>query len=327
MADGAEPRTRATGPSTGSGTQRAGAGPSTGSGTQRAGAGPSTGSEIQRTGPSTGSGTQVLDDIDARPGSTASLLRTVVGLFLRPSGGWISTADLVALAGDLGIPDAPARTGITRLKQRGLLLAERRDAAGYRLNPAAERMLELGDRRIFAMREMTDADPWCLVSFSIPESARSIRHQLRRRLQWIGAGTVSPALWICPGHLQGEVELILDELDARAWATLFQASAPAPAGSLVEAAADWWDLDRLEAEHRAFQSSLDTLPAEPFAAYVHLIDRWRVLPYTDPGLPPSMLPDDWPGRRSFEEFARLSGRLAAPAGAHVRAVTSSRRPR
>ena len=264
----------------------------------------------------------VLDDIDARPGSTASLLRTLIGLYLRPLGGWISAADLVALAADLGIPAAPARTGIARLKQKGLLLPERRDAVGYRLSPAAVPMLERGDRRIFRMQEMTDDDPWCLVSFSIPESARSVRHQLRRRLQWIGAGVVSPALWVCPGHLRAEAEQILDELGARRWATLFDASAPAPAGTLAEAAAAWWDLDALRGEHEAFQASLTALPDAPFPAYVHLIDRWRVLPYTDPGLPPAMLPADWPGGRSFEAFARLSAAWAAPALAHVRAVTA-----
>ncbi|PRB14200.1 PaaX family transcriptional regulator C-terminal domain-containing protein [Microbacterium sp. MYb62] len=264
----------------------------------------------------------VLDDIDARPGSTASLLRTFIGVFLRPLGGWISAADLVALAGDLGVEAAPARTGVARLKQKGLLLAEREEQIGYRLNPAAIPMLERGDRRIFEMREMTDADPWCLLSFSIPESARSVRHQLRRRLQWIGAGVVSPALWICPGHLQDEVAQILDELDARPWATLFLSSTPVPSGPLIDAAARWWDLEALRAEHLAFQVSLDALPAEPFAAYVQLIDRWRVLPYTDPGLPPSMLPTDWPGRRSFDEFARRSAELTAPAWAHVRARIS-----
>ncbi|MDX2400603.1 PaaX family transcriptional regulator [Microbacterium algeriense] len=261
----------------------------------------------------------VLDDLDARPGSTASLLRTLIGLYLRPLGGWIAAADLVTLAGDLGISAAQARTGITRIKQKGLLLAERGDAIGYRLNPAASGMLERGDRRIFQMREMTDEDPWCLVSFSIPESARSVRHQLRRRLQWIGAGVVSPALWICPGHLRGEIEQILAELGARRWATLFQASAPAPAGTLPDAAAQWWDLEALRAEHLAFQDSLSDLPAEPFAAHVQLIDRWRVLPYTDPGLPPSLLPADWPGRRSFDEFARRSAEMSAPAWEHVRA--------
>jgi phenylacetic acid degradation operon negative regulatory protein len=265
----------------------------------------------------------VLDDIDARPGSTASLLRTLVGLYLRPLGDWISTADLVALAGDLGIPTAQARTGVTRLKQKGLLLAERRHAVGYRLNPDAATMLERGDRRIFEMREMTDADSWCLISFSMPESARATRHQLRRRLQWIGAGVVSPALWICPGHLQGEVLEIVDDLDASEWVTLFQAGTPTTARTLPEAAADWWDLDALRAEHLEFQSSLETLPEAPFAAYVQLFDRWRVLPYIDPGLPPSMLPADWPGRHSIAEFLRLSTELSDAAWQRVREVTGA----
>ena len=265
----------------------------------------------------------VLDDIDARPGSTASLLRTLVGLYLRPLGGWISAADLVSLAGDLGVPGPQARTGITRLKQKGLLIADRRRAIGYRLNPDAVAMLERGDRRLFEMRRMTDADSWCLISFSIPESARSIRHQLRRRLQWIGAGVVSPALWICPGHLQDEVEEVVAELDARAWVTLFQASTPTTSRPLPDAAAEWWDLESLRAEHLAFQSSLTTLPGTPFAAYVQLFDSWRVLPYVDPGLPPSMLPSGWPGGRSYAEFARLSEKLADAAWRHVCDVTGA----
>src|SRR5690606_14732488 len=65
----------------------------------------------------------VLDDIDARPGSATSLLRTFIGLYLRPLGGEISSGAMVQLAGDLGIPVTRARTAITRLKQRGLLLA------------------------------------------------------------------------------------------------------------------------------------------------------------------------------------------------------------
>lgn len=264
----------------------------------------------------------VVDDIDARPGSTASLLRTVVGLFLRPLGGWISAADLVTLAGDLDIAPALARTGIARLKQKDLLLPERRDAVGYRLNPAALAMLQRGDRRIFAMRQMTDADTWCLVSFSIPESERAVRHQLRRRLQWIGAGAVSSALWICPGHLQDEVRQIVEEVGARAWVTLFPAGMPLTDRTPAESAAAWWDLAGLADEHRRFQESLTSLPAEPFAAYVQLIDRWRTLPYRDPGLPPSMLPAEWPGTRSFAEFEWLSGTLEAPAMAHVRRVTA-----
>lgn len=262
-----------------------------------------------------------LDDIDARPGSIASLLRTFVGLYLRRVGGWISAADLVELAGVLGIPAAPARTGIARLKQKGLLLAERGGGVGYRLNPAAVPMLERGDRRIFEVRQMSDGDAWCLVSFSIPESRRDVRHQLRRRLQWIGCGNVSPALWICPGHLQDEVEGILEELAVREWAAVFRTQTPRVAGSLAASVSQWWDLDALRAEHERFQESISALPdadAAPFAAYVRFVDEWRVLPYRDPGLPASLLPADWPGRRTFAAHARLSAQLAQPAWEFVR---------
>lgn len=278
----------------------------------------------------------VLDDIDARPGSTASLLRTIVGLYLRRLGGWISAASLVSLAGDLGVPQAQARTGITRLKQKGLLHAERAAGIGYRLNDAAIPMLERGDRRIFEIRQMRDDDPWCLLSFSIPESRRDLRHQLRRRLQFIGCGVVSPALWICPAYLEDEVEEILRELGAREGAVLFRTQTPSVAGSLADAASGWWDLDALRAEHELFQASVAALDpsagespsagegadALAFARYVRLIDSWRVLPYRDPGLPPSLLPADWPGQRSFDLHAGLSSALADGAWEHVRATSA-----
>ncbi|MGX1693802.1 PaaX family transcriptional regulator [Microbacterium keratanolyticum] len=263
----------------------------------------------------------VLDDLDARPGSTTSLLRTIIGLYLRPLGGRVSASALVRLAGDAGIPATRARTGITRLKQKGLLLAE---AGDYALNPAALPMLERGDRRIFEIRQMSAGDPWCLVSFTVPESRRDLRHQLRRRLQWIGCGAVAPGLWICPDHLAVEVEQILGELDARTFATLFRTEDPRPGTPLTEAVTKWWDLDALRAEHERFQTRLESLDrGTAFHSYVHLIDSWRVLPYVDPGLPSSLLPADWPGMHSFTLFEKLSSRWAGPALSHVRAVTSS----
>lgn len=285
---------------------------------------PSTSSGAQPGGPVEG---VILDDIDARPGSTASLLRTFIGLYLRRLDDWISAADLVRIAGFLGIPAATARTGVTRLKQKGLLLAEREGGIGYRLNPAAIPMLERGDRRIFEVRQMALGDPWCLLSFSIPETRRDLRHQLRRRLQWIGCGMVSPALWICPGYLQDEVEEILTELHAREWATLFRTQTPEVAGPLADAVSGWWDLTALRAEHELFQESIAPLPDDapgPFAAYVRLIDAWRVLPYRDPGLPAALLPADWPGHRSFAAHARLSAQLAGPAWDFVRTAIADR---
>jgi len=259
----------------------------------------------------------ILDDMDSRPGSTTSLLRTVVGLSLRRIGGWIAVADLIRLMDELGVGAPNTRTAVVRLKKKGLLLPRTvRGVVGYELNADAAGMLERGDRRIFTARTMGDNDAWCVISFSIPEDRRSIRHQLRRRLHWIGCGTVSPALWICPDYLSGEVEEILDELGIREFATLFRTERPRVDGSLREAVAGWWDLDELQQVHRSFIGQLSAIlaedgdsEAEAFSRYIRGIDAWRIIPYLDPGLPPDLMPDDWPGAESLRLFAQLRERF------------------
>lgn len=270
------------------------------------------------------------DDVTSRPGSAASLVLTIAGLYLRRLGGWVSTAAMVRLAEQVGCPDPLTRTAIARLKKRAVLVAARREGApGYGIDPGAVRMLERGDRRIFAPRNMAVDDPWCLISFTLPEEQRHVRHQLRRRLQWIGCGTVAPGLWICPDFLAGEVEEILGDLEIRPHATLFRTELPRVAGRVEDAIARWWDLPAIDALHRSFIQTMRALPpatrpsgVDAFRAYVTGIDAWRIIPYLDPGLPPALLPADWPGRESARLFGVLSDRFAEPAWAHVRAVAS-----
>jgi phenylacetic acid degradation operon negative regulatory protein len=40
---------------------------------------------------------------------------------------------------------------------------------------------------------------------------------------------------------------------------------------------------------------------------------WRELPFLDPGLPTSLLPDDWPAAEALRLFVEISARLRAPA--------------
>ncbi|WP_010204073.1 PaaX family transcriptional regulator [Salinibacterium sp. PAMC 21357] len=269
----------------------------------------------------------ILDDFDSRPGSATSLLRTFVGSQLRQLGGWISSAHLVRIMEALGVPANGARSAIARVKSKGLLIPEAVDGHhGYRVNEEAVPMLESGDRRIFNFRQQREDDQWCLISFSIPESRRDARHQLRRRLGWIGCGTVATGLWICPAVLKDEVLVILDDLDLRDCATLFIAGRPEANRPLVDAVSQWWDLDRLRNLHDRFldQHSAQVGPAatdsEAFARYILALDQWRVIPYLDPGLPNSALPADWPGQASLELFGRLSRSLAARAHAFARSA-------
>lgn len=280
-----------------------------------------------------------LDDVDSRPGSTTSLLRTVIGLYLRDAGGWLPGSALLRLMAALEVPPAVARTALSRLKKKAVLEQEARDGvAGYSLTAAAEAMLSRGDERIFAPQAMADGDPWCLVSFTVPEAEREKRHQLRRRLHWTGCGTVAPGLWIAPAFRQAEIESVLAELGLRPQATLFITDTPLPGGELQEAAAQWWDLDAVAALHRGFLADFEGLAAqaapsvgagrrsgaEALAAYVRCIDSWRVIPYLDPGLPESCLPRDWPGHRSAEAFRAVGSAFSGDAAAYVRECVETR---
>lgn len=270
--------------------------------------------------------TTVLDDFDSRPGSATSILRTVVGTSLRALGERIRPAALVSLMGAAGIAPGPARTAITRVKAKGLLLDDVASGRSIlRLNPAAHPMLARGDRRIFTPAMMRPEDGWCLIAVSVPEERREARAQLRRRLAWMGCGHVQSALWVCPAHLAHEVFDVLDELQVRAGATLFHATGLL-SGALPEAVAAWWDLDAIATLHERFLDAHgaelaalgpETPPREAFAARVRAIDTWRAVPYLDPGLPAELLPADWPGAQSIPLYEHMLAVTAAGAEAFL----------
>ncbi|HEX2102275.1 MAG TPA: PaaX family transcriptional regulator C-terminal domain-containing protein [Solirubrobacteraceae bacterium] len=270
----------------------------------------------------------------ARP---RSLLMTFFGAFVRDLGGWIAVADLIGLMADLDLDEQAVRSAVSRLKRRGVVVPERRaGAAGYRLTRAALAMLEAGDARIFERPRPAPADrrDWLLVSFSIPEAQRALRHRLRARLEWLGLGTVASAVWIGPAHVEAEVRALVDEFGLAGRVELFRAEhagfTPAPA-----ALARWWDLDALGAEYRGYLDAWRPrlrrwrrrrapAPAEAFADYVRQLDAWRRIPFHDPGLPPAALPADWPGTAAWALFAELGERLHGPALRHVTARVAPR---
>ncbi|HKU29852.1 MAG TPA: PaaX family transcriptional regulator C-terminal domain-containing protein [Arthrobacter sp.] len=269
--------------------------------------------------------------MDSRPGSTTSLLRTVIGLYLRDAGGWMSTKHLVVLMAALDVAPAITRTALSRLKKKGVVVPQvRHGAAGFVITEGAAAMLARGDRRIFNPRSMSAGDRWCLVSFSIPEKEREKRHQLRRRLHWVGCGMVASGLWISPDFLRDEVEEILQDLGVRGKATMFTADTPQVGGSLREAAAAWWDLDAVAELHRDFigrfasgQDPSAEASAETFATFVRCIDHWRTIPYLDPGLPPEFLPTDWPGAEGTNVFRRIVSISSQPSREFVRSVAAN----
>lgn len=249
-----------------------------------------------------------------------SLIVTLYGAYGRFVPGPVPVAELIRLLAAVGV-DAPAvRSSVSRLKRRGLLRPARtaRGAAGYELSPEARRLLDDSDRRVHAPASPGD-EGWVLAVFSVPESERQKRHILRSRLSGLGFGTATPGVWIAPARLHGETRHTLERLGLDGYVDLFRGEHLGFAPT-AEAVARWWDLAGIAKEHEAFldrhahvldawRQREDTPPEEAYRDYLLALDSWRHLPYTDPGLPPGLLPEGWPGIRSANVFHGLHARL------------------
>ncbi|MFJ9342109.1 PaaX family transcriptional regulator C-terminal domain-containing protein [Streptomyces sp. NPDC101733] len=272
-----------------------------------------------------------MSDSPLRP---SSLINTVYGAFLRGSGGWISIADLITLMSELDVESQAVRSAISRLKKKGVLEPERRGATGYRLSPAVHPVFDAGDRRIFASLEPADlADGWALAVFSVPESERAHRYQLRTRLTWLGFGNIASGVWLAPGRLLEDARAMLVRLGLSEYVHLFAAADYAAFSSLPGAVSSWWDFPAIQAQYAAFTDAYapvaarlarqeDTSPAEAFRHYVPMLTAWRRLPYLDPGLPAELLPADWNAVGARQVFQQLHDVLAGPSLHHVRSIAT-----
>ncbi|WP_318212119.1 PaaX family transcriptional regulator C-terminal domain-containing protein [Streptomyces sp. SJL17-1] len=287
-----------------------------------------------------------------------SLIVSLYGAYGRaPDGAPMPVAALIRLLAVLGVDAPSVRSSVSRLKRRGLLLPGRTadGSAGYALSDDARRLLDDGDRRIYARTEPKLSEGWVLAVFSVPEAERHKRHLLRSRLARLGFGSAAPGVWIAPARLYEETRNALERLELSPYVDLFRGDHLGYAAT-AGAVARWWDLPAIARLHEEFLaahepvlrawrtamaggeasagavtpagaevlSSAET-PAgaeKAYRDYLLALDSWRRLPYADPVLPAELLPDDWPGRRSAEVFAALHELLRDRGAEFVRPYVS-----
>src|SRR6478672_9588924 len=113
------------------------------------------------------------------PSSPAnSFITDICVWFLLDRASWLPASTWVTLLGDLGIPDATARTGLHRMTKAGYLERGSRDGrAGYGMSQAWVEYVRQDDDD--PEGDDQPANAWVVVVFSIPEARRSERHALR----------------------------------------------------------------------------------------------------------------------------------------------------
>lgn len=245
----------------------------------------------------------------------------------------VPSAVLVDVLAELGVGEPATRAALARMTRRGLLEPVRSGrTVAYALTPASERVLRDAHGRIFAVDPFApEGAGWTLVTFSVPESQRDLRHRVRAQLAWAGFGLLRDGLWIAPGEVDvvevlGEVAADAPGLDLAAFRAV-EVDGFSAARSVRTA----WRLDEIRDRHRVFQEQWSAwVPAVPVAAaragevrptavrdLTALVADWLALLRVVPRLPVEHLDDDWPSGASVRLFRGVHDALAGPARAEL----------
>ncbi len=242
-----------------------------------------------------------------------SLLLTILGEYVLPTGEPVWQEALVSALVSVGFTQHAARQAVSRSTRDGWLLARREGRrARMELSGRTAGLLRSGAERIYSFGNPWQWDGrWLVVVLRVPEQRRAVRHQLRTRLAWAGLGSLGGGVWLTP-HVEREAELaatISDESAAEA--TSFVAALGA-LGSPAGVAAVAWDLDGVRRQYETFVEAFSHVrPATPeacFRMHTLLVHAWRKFPFLDPDLPSDLLPVGWPRRRAHELFEERHAR-------------------
>ena len=266
-----------------------------------------------------------------------SLVFDLFGDYLRYRGGEVRLRALVALMDCFDVPEATVRVVVTRLRNEGWL-ASRRDGREtvYALTDAAWQLLDEGrDPHLRRAPGPWDGQ-WHMVIYSVPESERGLREQLRKRLTWLGFGPLSAVGLAQPARPR-----------RRRCGTTSRTSRPCGWTSF-RSRSDGLAADRDMAGTRlgsGRRSTATTPPARDAtspaarlpgrradrprgAGRAHApVHDYRLFPFRDPDLPPELLPEGWSAGAAHEVFLEAHGLLRAPAEAYVDADGSAAMPR
>jgi phenylacetic acid degradation operon negative regulatory protein len=250
-----------------------------------------------------------------------SALFDLYGDYLRPRGGRAPVAALVRLLAPLRVAAPAVRTAISRMVRQGWLLPVRLDGApGYQLTVKAVRRLDEAAARIYrADRPGWDGNFDLLVL--TPPRRRSDRTRVTATLSFLGYGRLDSATWVAPRPAD-EVDTLLRE--AGVPFERFTATHTAGTSAAVALVRRAWDLRALAAAYEQFMAdqgpamAMDTgSDEEAYAARFRLVHAWRGFLFRDPQLPPTLLPQAWPGATAADFFDRHEARLRPAADRFV----------
>jgi phenylacetic acid degradation operon negative regulatory protein len=261
----------------------------------------------------------------AAPSASArSLLLTLLGEFVYPSKEPVWTSTLVQAFAAVGIAEKAARQTLARAAAAGWIEGGKQGRhAWWAMTPQITRLISEGSQRVRALRHAAQEWPggWLVLHITLPESRRADRLKLYRVLQWMGFGSPSPGLWVCPHQDRAvAVEQRVKQLGLERDTLAFTAHSLPFGMQQPELTQRAWDIEALAAYYRRLDDQFGALRPRSeeavFIAHVQLVNALQRLPAVDPGLPAALLPRHWDGERVTRRLEELRARWRDAAHTH-----------
>jgi len=234
-----------------------------------------------------------------------STLFTLFAEFLWPEGK-APVALLVRWMKVLGFSEPAVRAAVSRSAARGWLVREPGRPAVYRLSPRVRWQVAQVQSRLYDPEAPWDGRLRVLLHH-VPEDRRGDRDRFRKELVLLGFGAPYPGVWINPSPRLDAARDLVRFYGLEHYVELFLAERRSlvPLAALLEKS---YDLAAARAAHEAFLRQDWPTPKAPEAAFkslVRLVHERRKTLFLDPGLPPDLLPEDWPGTEARKRFLAL----------------------
>ncbi len=236
-------------------------------------------------------------------------------------GYWAPISAVVALLRACGVQPAATRTAVSRMVGQGWLEPqERAGIRGYLAGATTRDRLTAAHTRIYDTGPVTWDSCWHLVVLARPDG-RAQRDRAAATLGYLGYGRLTGQTWLAPRR---NAELGSALQAAGVWWEEFEARHP---GDPVDLVARVWDLRELAERYTDFALTAAALrssagggmpPERAYPVRAGLVHRWRSFLFLDPGLPPEVLPADWPGGAARTGFLDVAELLAPAARIFVR---------
>lgn len=231
----------------------------------------------------------------------------ILGDFILPNQRIFWLDELLVKLSWLGVLERTGRSTLARMKKDGWFEVEKVGRRNrYTLTKWGETILRQGDLRIFEQAVQEWDGKWHLLTYSLPEEKRVLRHNLVKQLSWLGYGRISRGTWLCPYDRREPLRQALKEPETNKFLHFFSGSylGNTDIDQLIQ---NCWDFETISGEYKRFIRYYEQVLADlkanttPLTAEEVFCQRFWVsydfLPLLrlDPNLPKRFLPTPWAG--------------------------------